>query len=41
MPDPAYLSEELELDAADKVAAFNLATTPGSRIPSADEEMEN
>lgn len=37
MPEPAYLSEELGLSAVDKVCAFNLATTPGSRLPTADE----
>lgn len=37
MPDPAYLSEELDLDPADMVAAYNLATTPGSTRPTADD----
>ncbi len=41
MADPAYLSEELGLSSADKVAAFNLATTPGSRQPTADELIQS
>lgn len=41
MPEPAYLSEELDLDPVDKVAAFNLATTPGSTQPTADELIES
>jgi len=41
MSEPAYLSEELDISSADKVAAFNLATTPGSRQPTADELIES
>ena len=37
MSEPAYLDEELGLSPVEKVAAFNLATTPGSRQPTADE----
>jgi hypothetical protein len=33
MPEPAYLSDELDLTDAEKAAAENLGRTPGTELP--------